>query len=322
MNILVTRRRRLVSVAFILVILVAMIFIGIFSTENKSNLDHIKVGYIPITHCIPLYIAIEKGIFAREGIKVDLIALPGGPKILEALIVGEVDVGFSNVVSVILARSNGIKMLPIAGGAIETNANKDHAILIKKDSAISSAIDLKGKKIAINSRQNIDHLMIKAYLDKHALTESHVNLVEIPFPRMNAALEGGLVDAIATVEPFITLGFKEYNRKILTHNYIEVRDRTFVTTFAVMERNLQSNPSRYKRFSRAIKEASKIANHDADISRSVLPAYTGITPSLAEDVGLPYFSPLPDKTNIIQTEEMMITQGFIRQNTDLVSELE
>nr|VFK09526.1 MAG: NitT/TauT family transport system substrate-binding protein [Candidatus Kentron sp. LPFa] len=308
MNISLLRHKRLILIAFGLAVLIA---VGSFATKEQSDIDSVKVGYIPITHCLPLYLAIEKGIFERENMQIELIALPGGPKILEALIAGEVDVGFSNVVSVILAKNNGIGMLPITGGAIETNANKDHAILIKKDAAIFSGADLEGRRIAINSRQNIDHLMVMAYLAKYALTEEDVHLVEIPFPRMNAALEGGLVDAIATVEPFITLGRQEYDRKILAYNYVEVRDRTFVATFAAMERNLSRNPARYGKFSRAIEEASRIANRDPKASRSVLPAYTRITPALAEKVGLPYFSPAPDKANMARTREMMIEQGFI-----------
>nr|VFK37046.1 MAG: NitT/TauT family transport system substrate-binding protein [Candidatus Kentron sp. SD]VFK43119.1 MAG: NitT/TauT family transport system substrate-binding protein [Candidatus Kentron sp. SD] len=324
MNIFITRRGQLISsalIAFVLVMGVAAIAAGFLGTANRST-PPVKVGYIPITHCIPLYLAIEKGIFARKNMEVELIALPGGPKILEALIAGEVDVGFSNVASVILARNNGIGMLPIAGGALETEANRDHAILVKRDSSISSAADLRGRKIAINSRQNIDHLMMRAYLDKYALTEDDVALVEIPFPRMNAALEGGLVDAIATVEPFATLGVREYNREILTYNYLEVRDRTLVTTFAAMKGNVSRDPALYERFARAIREASEIANRDPVASRSVLPEYTRITPALAEIVGLPYFSPSPDEANMARTEEMMIRHGFIRERTNPAGTME
>nr|VFK56770.1 MAG: NitT/TauT family transport system substrate-binding protein [Candidatus Kentron sp. TC] len=309
------QRGRFLSVAFVLLMGVAIIAAGLFATANRSE-PHIRVGYIPITHCIPLYLAIQKGVFARENIRVELIALPGGPKILEALVAGEVDVGFSNVVSVILARNNGIGMRPIAGGAMETEANRDHAILIERGSAISTGADLEGKKIAINSRRNIDHLMIRAYLNKYALTEDDVDLLEIPFPRMNAALEGGLVDAIAAVEPFVTLGVEKYDRKILAYNYLEIRDRTLVTTFAAMEKDLSREPALYEKFARAIKEASDIANRDPEAARSVLPEYAGITPALAEKVGLPYFSLAPGRIDLARTEAMMIEHGFIRRKPD------
>nr|VFK37798.1 MAG: hypothetical protein BECKTC1821D_GA0114238_100265 [Candidatus Kentron sp. TC] len=49
--------------------------------------------------------------------------------------------------------------------------------------------------------------MVIAYLAEHALTKDDIDWLEIPLPRMNAALERGLPDAIATVEHCAILGY-------------------------------------------------------------------------------------------------------------------
>ena len=131
---------------------------------NKSLNRKIRVGYIPVTHCIPLYIAEKNGLFAKAGLQVELVPLPGGPKILEALASGDIQIGFSNVASILIARDQGVPILPITGGPVETVDHRDHALMVSSSSSVKSGADLIGKKIAINSRRNIDHLMIILYL--------------------------------------------------------------------------------------------------------------------------------------------------------------
>jgi NitT/TauT family transport system substrate-binding protein len=144
----------------------------------------LRVGYIPVTHCLPLYCALHEGYFTDRNLEVELVSLPGGAKILEALAAKDIDVGFSNVVSLILARSEGLPFVSFTGGPVEDASHRDHALLVRSDSPIQSVSELRGKTLAINSRRNIDHLMILLLLQEHGLTEKDVTIVEVPFPRM------------------------------------------------------------------------------------------------------------------------------------------
>ena len=92
--------------------------------------DKIKVGYIPIAECAQLYVAQEMGFFEKEGLEVEMLSLAGGAQILNALNSGSVDIGFSNVVSLVLHRAQGSKFFSIFGATYETKEHQNHAIFI------------------------------------------------------------------------------------------------------------------------------------------------------------------------------------------------
>jgi NitT/TauT family transport system substrate-binding protein len=59
---------------------------------------------------------IEKGIFTRQGLDVDLQAAQGGATAIPSLVNGDVQVAGSNVVSLLLAAGKGVPIRAIAGG--------------------------------------------------------------------------------------------------------------------------------------------------------------------------------------------------------------
>ncbi len=80
--------------------------------------------------------------------------------------------------------------------------------MAKKDSPIKSAADLKGKKIAVNTFNNLSQLTAEVQMRVAGVTATQDQFVEKPYPDMPAALENGQVDAAAMVEPFITVASK------------------------------------------------------------------------------------------------------------------
>ena len=306
-------------ISFFVFSIIIVVFVVFVSCTKKDIKTKIRVGYIPVTHCIPLYIAQEDGLFAKAGLDVELVPLPGGPKILEALSSGDIQFGFSNVASVILARSQGRPILAITGGPLETINNRDHAIMVSLNSPIMLATDLKGKKIAINSRRNIDHLMIILYLEKLGLSESDVELIEVPFPRMEATVAAGTVDAVATAEPFITMGIQHKVLRVLDWNYVAVRKKTFVSTYAVNEHYQNKNNAVVAKFVQVIGQASEIANTDAKRARNSLLSFTKITQEVANDVSLPYFLPDIDIDNVGETETLLQQTGLLDKVVNIKS---
>lgn len=287
------------------------------SDDGANAVTKLRVGYIPVTHCLPLYVAIEQGYFAKERIEVELIPLAGGATILEALAAREVDIGFSNVVSPILARSQGLPFVAFTGGPVEDSEHKDHAIMVRADSAIDNVAALRGMKIAINTRRAIDHLMILLLLRKNGLSENDVTLVEVPFPRMLGALSSNAVDAIATAEPFITLGIQAETARVLVWNYVEVRPETYVSTYVANENFLRDKADVVERFKRALAAGTEKVRNDPQLSREVLTQFTSLTPDVASKVGLPRFEPELDRANLLETLQELRATGILEQDVNL-----
>jgi NitT/TauT family transport system substrate-binding protein len=271
-------------------LLLAAVCGGCGSRPTEDGMDVLRIGYIPIADCSQLYVALEKGFFAEAGIRPELVSLPGGAKILEALGAGSLDVGFSNVISLLLARAAGIPFVSVAGGPAQDAGHRDHAVLVRADSGITSVSDLAGRRIALNTRRNIDDLMVRLLLRKHAVQEDQVTFVEIPFPRMLSVLESGDVDAVAAIEPFVTLGARMSGNRVLTYNYLEIQPVTEISTYVVDRGWLERHRDLAVRLRNVLTRAAEYANEHPEEVRSILTRYTRMDEELAGEIELPYFT--------------------------------
>jgi ABC-type nitrate/sulfonate/bicarbonate transport system substrate-binding protein len=67
----------------------------------------LRLGYIPLTDCLPLVVAQERGFFAEQGLQVELCCEPSWANIRDKLIIGQLD-GAQALAPMLLAASLGI----------------------------------------------------------------------------------------------------------------------------------------------------------------------------------------------------------------------
>ena len=132
------------------------------------------------------------------GYKVVWTEFPSGPPLLEALNVGAIDFGNTGEAPPIFAQVAGA---PIQYVAYEPPAPKGEAILVPKDSKLTSVADLRGKKVALNKGSNVHYLLVKA-LEKAGVKYSEVEPVFLAPADARAAFERGAVDAWVIWDPF------------------------------------------------------------------------------------------------------------------------
>jgi sulfonate transport system substrate-binding protein len=132
------------------------------------------------------------------GYRVVWTEFPSGPPLLEALNVGAIDFGNTGEAPPIFAQAAGA---PIQYVAYEPPAPKGEAILVAKDSKLTSVADLKGKKVALNKGSNVHYLLVKA-LEKASVKYSEVEPVFLAPADARAAFERGAVDAWVIWDPF------------------------------------------------------------------------------------------------------------------------
>src|SRR4029434_576243 len=162
-----------------------------------------KLGYMKIVDNAAMFVAMEKGFFKTEGLELETVPMAGGAVIVQGVTSGDLQIGWTNVISLYQAHVEGFDFKLIAGGATNVKGkNESHAIEVLKTSPIKGAKDLEGKTVAVNTLNNIVHLMAMACVDKSGGTSSKIKFVEIPFPQMEPALVAGKVDAISVQEPF------------------------------------------------------------------------------------------------------------------------
>jgi NitT/TauT family transport system substrate-binding protein len=150
----------------------------------------VGLGYIPSVQFAPFYLADQAGYYADAGVSVefqnkidpDLITLVGQ---------GAIDIGIGDGTSVIPAVSQGIPIKYIA----TVYGQYPDVVFAKASSGISTAADLKGRKIGTPGRYGSGWIMLQALLGSASLTTNDVDIVEYPDYTQRAAVEQGAVDA-------------------------------------------------------------------------------------------------------------------------------
>lgn len=268
----------------------------------------LRVSTIPIIDTAPLQVAIAKGFFAAEGLEIDTTPTAGGAAGLPALAAGQVQITFSNIISVILGARQGLGFELIAAGSGTGDKLPDlAAIVARKGHTFKTGKDLEGKRLAVNTRNNIIWLYARAWVQATGGNPDAVTYLEVPFPQMIDAVKGDRVDAAFVVEPFMSAGVKADAVSVVGWPYNTVQKRIPVAQYAAMKDFIQKNPQVIERFVRAYNKGVDWANQNVGSEEwlKIVAAYTRLAPEQLKGLNLPPFEKTVDPAGIDQVVDQM-----------------
>lgn len=137
--------------------------------------------------------------FAKDGVQVKYDLFLAGAPMNEAMAGGRLDISSVGNLPALIAKSSGIEAKVVARSSSDKHY---YALLTRPDSVIRSAADLKGKKVAVQPGSGA-HLFLFLLLNQNGLKPADINMVNLPAPDQQTALETGNVDAVAAWQPWI-----------------------------------------------------------------------------------------------------------------------
>jgi sulfonate transport system substrate-binding protein len=135
-----------------------------------------------------------------------------GPPLLEAMASGSVDIGGVGDAPPVFAASGGEQVEIV--GARETSDGDQDAVVVPKNSPITSISQLKGKKIAYGSGSSGNYDLLTV-LTKAGLTTKNVTLVNLQPSEALAAFTSGQVDAWDIWPPYVQQVVAEDGARVL-----------------------------------------------------------------------------------------------------------
>jgi NitT/TauT family transport system substrate-binding protein len=285
--------------------------------SSDSGTASVKLGVIPIIDIAPVKLGIERGTFADAKLKVTTQDAQGGAAIVPGIMSGDFQFGYSNIVSLLVAREKGLplKMIAVGARASEDPMNDGSGQLIA-GKAIKSPADLAGKSIAINTLKGINEVAVRAGLKKAGVDPSSVKLVEVPIPNMPAALESGQVAAAMMSEPFVSIA-KKQGAHALPISYAGMAPGMPFAGWFTTEKMIAQHPDVVKRFTAALKTSLEYGEAHPDEARKALDGYLKLDPGVSKSVTLPGWDPTVDKSQLAQLVDETVDAGLIKNGDPL-----
>lgn len=215
----------------------AAVLAGAASPSHASEkLTELRIGYQKYGTLVLLKAngELEKRL-STNGIKVTWSEFQGGVKLLEALNVGAVDFGSTGDAPPIVAQAAGASFVYVG---VEPPSPAGEAIIVKDDSPIRSAADLKGKRIASSKGGNVHYLSLQA-LSKAGLSSKDVEWSWLFPADARPAFESGKIDAWAVWDPFLAAVQTDLKVRVIADGtYADVANYQFyLATRAIAEKH-------------------------------------------------------------------------------------
>ncbi|WP_171113863.1 MULTISPECIES: ABC transporter substrate-binding protein [unclassified Streptomyces] len=287
-------------------------------SSGSGGTTTVKVGLIPIVDVAPLYLGQHKGIFAKHGLTLETSPAQGGAAIVPGVVSGQFQFGFSNVTSLMIAETNNVPVQAVVNGIASTGVRgKDFgALTVKEDSAVRTAKDLEGKKVAINTLKNINETAVRASVSKAGGDPDQVEFVELAFDQMPAALDGGRIDAAMVVEPALATVKSQGGREIASP-FVDIAPDLTIAMYFTSTRYAQQNPDVVKKFRDATEESLAYADSHPDEVREIVTTYTKISPEVLEQVTLPKWPAEANRDSIIDLMKLGYEDGLFKSSPNL-----
>ena len=167
----------------------------------QASTQALKAGYVSKDlNYLPFFIAQKKGLYAKEGVAVDLISIGRADVQLQALVAGELHFANINADNIIAwnERTNG--NLKVAAGS----SNAAPYLLIGAKN-VKKLDDLKGQKLGVASLKGGATSILSAYLKTKGFVyprDYSMIIIAGGTPARLSALESGAVAGAVLVTPF------------------------------------------------------------------------------------------------------------------------
>jgi ABC-type nitrate/sulfonate/bicarbonate transport system substrate-binding protein len=181
--------------------------LGLTAPGAEAAPPQFNVGAVNNTGGLVVFVAVDKGFFAKHGLDAKVVVRNTGPELSKALDAGEIDVGAANVSNIPVALERGLNVRAIVGyvGSSFAKSTDDNmlGIAVRPDSGINSIADLKGKRVG-TTFGSINDMYLVELARKNGVSESAINRINATPAAMVPLFDTGKVDAMAVWEPYLT----------------------------------------------------------------------------------------------------------------------
>jgi len=286
------------------------------ASSSGVELHNLTIAAVPAADSAGLYIAVQDGLLAAQGIHVKIEPAISGETVISKQLAGKYAITSGNYVSYILANAKQHANFEVlaAGSIMQSQVQY---LMVPSDSSVRNVSELRGKTIALNAFNAIGVLLVDATLTANMVSPSQVHVTTIQFPDMAAALKQHKVAAAFMPEPFATNAEQTIGAEPLADLDQGAVASLPISGYMVTKSWLQKYPKTAAAFRKALVEAQRIADTDPGAVEKAMVKYSGVTATTAAVMASPQFPLDTDPVLIQRVADLMQEYGLLRQRYDI-----
>ncbi|AET60729.1 nitrate/sulfonate/bicarbonate ABC transporter periplasmic protein [Paenibacillus terrae HPL-003] len=260
--------------AVAVVALLGLLLLGGCAPKGEQTIE-IRLGEVARTvFYAPQYVALSQGMFAQEGLDVQLATIPGGDKTMTALLSNQADIALIGAETSIYVYQQGAED-PIINFAQLTQT--DGTFLFARQTPDSFDWEkLKGQNFLGQRKGGMPQMSLEFALRKHGIDpHKDLKLIQnIDFANVASAFGSGTGDYVQLFEPQASIFEKEGRGRVVASIGVESGELPY-TVYMAKQSYLNENGEAVQKFTKAVYRAQQwISTHSPEqIAEAIMPYF-------------------------------------------------
>ncbi len=292
-----------------------MLFTPLIGCKDDDN-NVIRLN--EVTHSVfyaPLYLAIENGYFAEEGLTIELTNGGGADNSMTAILSGSADVGLMGPETVIYVYNQNKADYPKVFGQL---TQKDGSFLVSRVAEPNfDWNNLRGKEVLAGRRGGVPAMTFE-YIMNNLGMQNNVEFTmdfDVQFNLMTSAFLSGTADYCTVFEPTAS----EYQASGQWHIVASVGEQSGeipYTSFIALGSYINNNKTKLEKFMKALKKAHEFINThtEYEVAEAIVKQFPSTTINSIETSIKSYKNINAWKTNLQATEDSFTRLQDVMQN--------
>lgn len=268
-------KKRILCFTLVLILAVS----ALIACGKKEPAELTKVTLNEVAHSIfyaPMYVAIEEGYFADEGIDLTLVTGFGADKTMTALLSGDADIGFMGSEASIYTYLNGAKDYAVNFAQLTQRAGNFLVAREKIDNF--QWTDLKGREVLGGRAGGMPEMVFEYILKDNGIDPRNDLTIDqsIDFGTTAAAFSGGQGEFTIEFEPHATL-LEEKGDGYVVASVGESSGYVPYTAYCSLSSYMEKNPEIIQGFTNALQRGMVyVSEHTGEeIANIIAPQFEG-----------------------------------------------
>lgn len=299
-------KKRVLS-CLVCVLGVMLLFAGCNQTETSGKEGKTKVVLNEVAHSIfyaPMYVALEEGYFAQEGLDITLVTGFGADKTMTAVLTGEADIGFMGCESTVYTYAGQTKDYVVNFAQLTQRAGN---FLVAREPIDNFSWDmLKGSKVLGGRAGGMPEMVFEYILEKNSIDPRTELVIDqsIDFGSTAAAFSGGQGDFTLEFEPHAT-ALEAKGDGYVVASLGEASGYVPYTSFSAKKSYLEAHPQVVQAFTNALQKGMDfVQSHKPDeIAKAIAPQFKETDLDTITAIVERYYKQDTWKENLIFEEE-------------------